>query len=390
PRWQAVAAIDALGANGIVGELDRAPAGDLFAQRAAAGFQTDLVRLDAAGQLLGYWAIERLPGVDAVAPVSVGALELYGPPTGERLRCEVEVQEVGEVSVRATLQLFTPDGRLHARVVDWQDRCFRLPPRVATFLGAPSTTSLSEPWELPAGSLAADGDLACTRLPIGRDPVAGWVEREVALLVLSRAEREELGAARGTDARKTEWLMGRIAVKDAVRRLLARRHDRGAIWPADVEVSQDARGAPRVRLLGGLADLAPPAVSISHADGVVVALAVDARRGVRPGIDVEPPSPRPRGFDEVAYTPGEQQLLAGVPPDDRDEWVTRLWCAKEAAGKAAGTGLPDGPQAVVAHGFDPASGRVDMTLPDGHHLAVRTARDGDLGVAVALATRSDP
>jgi len=44
-----------------------------------------------------------------------------------------------------------------------------------------------------------------------------------------------------------------------------------------------------------------------------------------------------------AFGPDELALL---PPGDRDEWLTRFWCAKEAVGKARGTGLAGNPKGL--------------------------------------------
>ena len=74
--------------------------------------------------------------------------------------------------------------------------------------------------------------------------------------------------------------------------------------------------------------------------------------------------------------------------DDRDEWVARFWCAKEAVGKGLGRGLPSGPRSVSIGQADPRSGTIGVTLgpalaelfPDyaGGRLEVHTIRDGDL------------
>jgi acyl transferase domain-containing protein/phosphopantetheinyl transferase len=388
PRWQAVAVIEALGANGIIGELDRPRVRDLFRARPGSRLLTDAVLLDGAGQLLGYWAVERVPGCEALMPMSVGVLELYGPPTPGRTRCEVEVLDVSDATVRATLTLFGADGRVHARLVDWQDRAFALPAHVVAFLRSPQVTMLSTPWELPLADPkpAPDDTLACQRLAVPPFLASSALGRDLMLLVLSRSERADLDGASWPDARKTEWLLGRIAVKDAVRRLLARRHGLTAVWPADVEVRGDARGAPVVRLLAGPPGLEPPAVAVSHAGGTVVALAVYASDGQRPGIDVEPLAARPAAFEDLAFTPAERGILETLPPASRQEWATRLWCAKEAAGKALGSGLPDGPRALVVRAIEPENGRVDVETPDGRRLVADTGRDRDLVVAVTLGT----
>jgi phosphopantetheinyl transferase len=51
----------------------------------------------------------------------------------------------------------------------------------------------------------------------------------------------------------------------------------------------------------------------------------------------------------MALTPGERRLGAGHDPD---AWVARLWTAKEAAAKAAGTGLRGRPEELEAVEID--------------------------------------
>ena len=45
--------------------------------------------LDAAGQVIGFWAAEQLESARVVFPFSLAALDVYGPrrPEGEALTC---------------------------------------------------------------------------------------------------------------------------------------------------------------------------------------------------------------------------------------------------------------------------------------------------------------
>ncbi|WP_394248075.1 4'-phosphopantetheinyl transferase superfamily protein [Arthrobacter pityocampae] len=54
-----------------------------------------------------------------------------------------------------------------------------------------------------------------------------------------------------------------------------------------------------------------------------------------------------KGFDDVALTPGERQMIDGLPAGNRRVARARLWARKEALVKALGTGFSDrGPDAV--------------------------------------------
>ena len=84
-----------------------------------------------------------------------------------------------------------------------------------------------------------------------------------------------------------------------------------------------------------------PAISIAHADGVAVALAM-LDPAARVGIDVEPIVERPAGFRDHGIHAGERASWINGRAKSV-EWVTRFWCAKEAAAKASGLGLAGGP-----------------------------------------------
>jgi phosphopantetheinyl transferase len=207
----------------------------------------------------------------------------------------------------------------------------------------------------------------------------------LAGLILSRREREAYRALNGIAKRRLEWLLGRAAAKDAVRRLV-REHGGEELCPADVEILSDANGRPHVdgawRSRTGLS----PVVSITHAGGVAAALAALDRR-MLVGIDLERLSDRRGGFDRLAFTPPEQALLGHVPPDERLEWNLRLWCAKEAVGKALGRGFANGLHSIRVTDARFDDGVVTLEVADGLRgefpefngrlLTTWTIRDGD-------------
>ncbi|HSO90378.1 MAG TPA: 4'-phosphopantetheinyl transferase superfamily protein [Arthrobacter sp.] len=84
--------------------------------------------------------------------------------------------------------------------------------------------------------------------------------------------------------------------------------------------------------------------------------------GVTVGIDLEHSSgvmfP---GFDDVALTPAERQLLAALAPDQAVLWRTAAWARKEALLKARGTGLRVEPALVEAY-TGPGDGTVLVDL----------------------------
>ena len=84
--------------------------------------------------------------------------------------------------------------------------------------------------------------------------------------------------------------------------------------------------------------------------------------GVTIGVDLEHSSgvlfP---GFDDVALTPAERQLLAALSPEQATLWRTAAWARKEAVLKARGTGLRIEPSSVEAYG-EPVDGTILVDL----------------------------
>jgi phosphopantetheine--protein transferase-like protein len=86
---------------------------------------------------------------------------------------------------------------------------------------------------------------------------------------------------------------------------------------------------------------APPHVSIAHKAGRAVALAAASESLAGVGIDIESVKEQPGSFVESAFSPSERALVATARDDERALAMTRIWCAKEAVGKALGWGLSE-------------------------------------------------
>jgi len=325
PAYRGVVALGPVGDDAIRGTLETG---------AALG-----ALLDNAGQLFGYWVMIQNDHDRMAMPVAIRRLSFFGPhPTrGDRLDCTVRIRRHEARAVVADLQL-AAGGRVWCAIDDWEDRRFDTDDRLWPVMRYPEDNLLGEP--RPGGWIwFADHYRAAPT----RD--------QLARRFLGEKER----AAYDAQPPKTQraWLSGRIAAKDAVRAMTKR-----SMFPVEVALESDAEGRPRV--------VAPPGLSVSIAHKGEVAVAI-AAAGRDVGIDVELVEPRDRAFAETAFSDDELRLIA--PSDDRDEWLTRLWAAKEAAGKARGTGLAGNPRRLRV--TDRTGERV---LVDG--LAVETRREG--------------
>lgn len=304
PAFQGLVHVGALRDDGVTGTLKSG---------AALG-----ALLDNAGQLFGYWVMARHE-IDRMAmPVHIARVSFFGPhpAPGEHLDCDVTIRSADARSVVADVTV-SRHGRVWASIEAWEDRRFETDARLWEVMLWPEKHCLSEPQ--PEGFVVFDDHYRAA-------PTRDRLSRRY----LGEEEREQYG--RQGPRTQRAWLAGRIAAKDAVRDLL-RRAGRGPLFPVEVTIANEPSGRPVAKTRAS----ADVRVSIAHKDGIAVAL---AREGCDVGIDVERIAPRQEAFAALALTEAEQRLVADEPPDVG--W-TRLWCAKEAAAKAAGTGLQGAP-----------------------------------------------
>ena len=83
-------------------------------------------------------------------------------------------------------------------------------------------------------------------------------------------------------------------------------------------------------------------------------------RGV--GVDLERVGQNLGNLARIALTQKERLLLYPVPGPRRNEWLLRLWCAKEAVAKALGRGMAGGLLSLKVQNIEGGVGRVDVML----------------------------
>ncbi|GHF90502.1 polyketide synthase [Amycolatopsis bullii] len=279
--------------------------------------------LDNVGQVLGYWIMSRLPERTTVFPVAMREIRFHGPhpAPGERLECLVRITGLTDEFLDADMQL-VHHGAVWAELTGWRDRRFDSTAHIRQADRTPERSTLSH--EQPGGwALVHEQwpDLA-TRELIMRNYLAG-PEREAY----------ERRPPRG----RRQWLLGRIAAKDAVRQFLWARGE-PEMFPAELRIGNDEGGRPFATGAYGRA-LPPVTVSVAHRAEAGVAI---ARHGPC-GIDVEEVAPRSESTVEAALGPGELALFAGLSGDP-EVWFARFWTAKEAVAKLRGTGLRGEPR----------------------------------------------
>ncbi|WP_341716228.1 beta-ketoacyl synthase N-terminal-like domain-containing protein [Micromonospora sp. FIMYZ51] len=268
--WQGVAAMELTARRGSVGRLRVLPLGRLLPDAPEHPFLLDPVVLDAAGQVIGFWAAEQLDCAAVVFPYEVAGLDVCGPrpPVGTQLRCTARTELVGDRVVRSDIDVSTERGEVWLRLTGWADRRFELPSELRPLLLPPDRAGLSHPWPQPGL-----GDTAtCRRVSAMPGGDRDFWLRVWATRVLAPTERRRFAALHLPAGRRSEWLAGRTAAKEAVAQLLADRFGI-RLLPADIEVVTDPEGRPLVR--GGWQQDVPavPVVSITHTPEGAVAVA---------------------------------------------------------------------------------------------------------------------
>jgi phosphopantetheinyl transferase (holo-ACP synthase) len=396
PAFQAVVGIGRIAPRGIEGTLRVLPRRGLFRDGERPGLVTDPIVLDAFTHLFGCWGLDEIGDDkgDVIFPMRLAELSIFDadPGEGADVACRISVVDIQRHRVRVDADFIAPDGRVWMRLSGYDGWRFHWPARYRDLCRMPDRAFVGEPLPLEQAPTEPQPQPQAVWLqppadfgkPVWRD-VLEWLN-------LGPEERADCRAMPGPESRATLRLWGRVAAKEAVRRIWAAQGK--PFYPADLRIVPDARGRPRVRSLldPGRADL--PAVSIAHTEGVAVALA-SPDPDARLGIDVEPIVDRSPEFESLAFGAAERawlDRLAGTGTETgskarRDEWIGRFWCAKEAVAKATGLGLVGGPGSVSIVAADASTGTVAVAL--GPELAAACPELGERPMRAITARRGE-
>ncbi len=158
------------------------------------------------------------------------------------------------------------------------------------------------------------------------------LQKELASKVFNPAEYldpRELATFQGFkyQKRKVEWLGGRLAAKLAVLDLTGREPTAGAM--RESVISADQHGKPFL-----IGPAPPPELSISHSQGLALAMAVSNKAC---GLDIQKISAATVRVKEKFCTPAEEEIISSLdrsmPPPAA---LSLLWSGKEALRKARG------------------------------------------------------
>jgi len=395
PLFQGVSGITAVSSEGVDGALKVPPRSGLIRSRPDAQLEIDPVLLDSQGQAIWLWGSPRPFAGTSYLPYSVGALRLYGPPMppGTPLSMKMRVRRQEPLSVVLSSEAIDAEGRVRSALEEVALREFQITPALSRLMMEPTDHYFAEVHSLDL-ALPGAGTRRISLSTIADFPVDilessfGVWRKTLAFLILSPPEREEWMGMKVSVPREIQWLLGRAAAKDALR---GHFHEQAGRWlaPAEIMIASDASGRPV--LAGGWRTDLPgrPEISISHTDGMVVAIAASANDEGRVGVDAEKIRTPSQDLLDGAFSEAD---LAHLPEPAREsdalrsEWVFRLWCAKEAVGKALGSGVSLDPRRFAVSGVDAARGLVAIRPEGGGEAVAATFRRGQHVLAVVALT----
>ncbi|HUQ68975.1 MAG TPA: beta-ketoacyl synthase N-terminal-like domain-containing protein, partial [Planctomycetaceae bacterium] len=327
PSFHVVTGLDRFSNPVCTGALRVLPKDRLFTGLPEPALLVDPCLLDGIGQFVGLWCQMH---EWFILPTGVEKVEIYGPtpPVGTDcpIKCIVTQFDVELKQLRADFEIEDGQGNVWMRFVGWGDWVFKWTPEFLAFNRFPTIYLLASPLELPS----LPGDAAVVQLE--EHHLKGVDLMWVARTALTDDELAEFRALEGNKPQR-RFLLSRMAAKDAVRQWLHRVTGEPLRHPAEYQIRHDEHGRPYVT---GLPEGFVPELTVAHKADVAIAVACSSAVG----IDLELADRDTRSLLDTFATADEiglvDQLVLSAPEAG---WETRLWCAKEASGKARGTGL---------------------------------------------------
>lgn len=383
PLYHSVAALQAWDDTGIDALLNDTPLQGFSDQADPAGLVLNPVLLDGIGHATAFWIAQGLGTDFSSFPSSIERIELCAARREDTGGAQLQARVAFEGGDAATAQFLCgdfictgADGQVIFAALGWRDRFFRVPNSFYHARFKPRDSWYGEEVSGLFGDLPDQALIwSVPKFFDGFLTEAGGIWRKVlSRTLLSGEELAQFHALPPRPKRLEDWLVGRIAIKEAARQWIL-RHYGVLLMPADLVVRYSDSGKPY--LSGeGLDHLGPmPEISVAHSGGEAVAAA--SRPGQAVGVDFEwhgrikTPDLLQGGFSAA-----EQAVIAvqaGSGDDGRGEARALLgWCAKEAAAKLLGEGLNGRPRDFVLHDLAPSdrSARIDAPTRPGIHVSL--------------------
>ncbi|MBC7997564.1 MAG: polyketide synthase dehydratase domain-containing protein, partial [Leptolyngbya sp.] len=227
PRMQSVRKLESVGKREISGIVSSRNADDWFGQnmpynaRTEPVFIADPLLLDNSTQLVLFHLYEQSEKAIALLPFFVQSLTLYQPLNLLRgdVRVHARLRSITERGTEADVEIVSLDGELLAKFESINSRRIVLSDQLNDFIANPAAKLLSH--AVPGIDFSRESTeialVNSSEIP-DDDTVLSWLSD----YVLTSVEQQFLNDAFTDRVRKKDWLLGRIAAKDAVRGLYKR------------------------------------------------------------------------------------------------------------------------------------------------------------------------
>jgi hypothetical protein len=390
PLFRGIMSADRVDERSITGTVLVPGRDHWFRSTAEPSLVLDPVLLDMTMHVLAGWHLEQPDQAGRILlPFKLERVEFFGPMPGEGELLPVRGTMDRETArnVKHRVELLGSDGRLIYRMTGvWYWR-FYLPNQDQINFHSPKDEyfmSARCPQAEPVGAASC-----CMVLQPPADLDQPLLQASLARVALAPDELRHYFGLGGTTTSRIDWLFGRLAVKDAVRRLW---HEQTGerLMPADLVLDLEPASRTIVRPRDPARTDVLPAACKATAGGKMVSFATTQGR---PGLAaaVVPADA------EVALDAEEKRLLQQWP-GDRVELLTRIDCARRAVVQAlAGDQIVSG-TGVAVHGGDPATGLLLVALGPAlaqacpeyrlDLLQVQTACQDGLVIATTLCQRA--
>ncbi|XZF15880.1 acyltransferase domain-containing protein [Chitinophagaceae bacterium MMS25-I14] len=305
----------------------------LFTGDATPAFLTPAQLLDVPGHVTAYWQVEHGDEYFGIFPISIDRLQFYAPPAAPGTRLIARAgNTIQDTIITTEFEMLTPEESVVMKISGFKMIYYKLEASLlkAHYWTGPNTYFCND-------MIIADADM----IGFEANTIKGGFQEQGSGIWLSSLlhmycnenERQYWSSLPEKGKRRTEWLLGRIAAKEIVRKWASFNHCLYILCP-DIKICYDTEGRPfavceELEQAGIVPD-----ISLAHSNMQAVAIA--AKPGWRAGVDAEYLSGNAKEDQhlEIAFDAAELKLV-----HDSGTSLRAFVCAKEAAGKAIGTGI---------------------------------------------------
>lgn len=264
PTFQCIKGETGLTGKTVIGSLCVLTKQNMFTDIKAPAFLCDPILLDGVGQLVGLWAIDR---GEYVFPVGIKKLEIYAPTpaNGSIVPVLLEIKEHSAKLLTADVEIQDGKGGVWMRIKGWKDWVFRWSRCLYDFRRQPERYLASH--TLSRQSMPADAKIQY----ISRADLKDMDMDALARFFLHVDEIRNFNKIRIT-MHQWQYLLGRIAVKDALRSWLAGSSGK-MLHSAGIIIAEGPTGKPIVKKIDNSGPVPQLQICCSEQGAVAIASA---------------------------------------------------------------------------------------------------------------------